>query len=231
MFRFSHKNEKKIATKKHFVWDFDGSFSNTERIHFCAYRDAFADYGHTLEEGGYYESFTHLGQGALREIEKKRLNLEVQKIMERKKEHFWRRINEDPIPDFTGGRELLEILQSMGSVAIASNSYQQEIEIVLRRTNLINVPKLIVGKDDSLRSKPAPDIFLRAMQLLKAPPADLLIFEDSDRGLAAAAAAGIDAILVSTEFNSNLQFQSPYLERATHEELKSAFTHLIAMGN
>lgn len=51
-----------------------------------------------------------------------------------------------------------------------------------------------VTRDDVERGKPAPDIFMRAAELLGVPAAGCLVYEDSDEGLAAAAAAGMDAI-------------------------------------
>jgi sugar-phosphatase len=50
----------------------------------------------------------------------------------------------------------------------------------------------IVTADEVPRAKPAPDGFLLALGAVM--PAEALVFEDSDAGLAAAAAAGIDAI-------------------------------------
>lgn len=51
-----------------------------------------------------------------------------------------------------------------------------------------------VTRDDVERGKPAPDIFLRAAELLGVRPSDCLVYEDSDEGLDAAAAARMDAI-------------------------------------
>lgn len=51
-----------------------------------------------------------------------------------------------------------------------------------------------VTRNDVERGKPAPDIFARAAKLLGVPASGCLVYEDSDEGLAAAAAAGMDAI-------------------------------------
>ena len=48
------------------------------------------------------------------------------------------------------------------------------------------------GDDPEIeRGKPAPDIFLRAAELIDASPAATLVFEDAPTGLAAAMAAGM----------------------------------------
>lgn len=51
-----------------------------------------------------------------------------------------------------------------------------------------------VTREDVDRGKPAPDIVLRAAALLDVHPRDCLVYEDSDEGLEAAAAAGMDAV-------------------------------------
>lgn len=51
-----------------------------------------------------------------------------------------------------------------------------------------------VTRDHVSRGKPAPDIFQRAAELLGVHATECLVYEDSDEGLEAAAAAGMDAI-------------------------------------
>ena len=48
------------------------------------------------------------------------------------------------------------------------------------------------------RPKPAPDVYLRAAELLKIPPRNCIVFEDSPVGVAAAAAAGMRVVGVLT---------------------------------
>jgi HAD superfamily hydrolase (TIGR01509 family) len=54
----------------------------------------------------------------------------------------------------------------------------------------------IVCGDEVERGKPAPDIFLRAAELLGTSPEDCLGFEDSPAGLRALAAAGIPSVFI-----------------------------------
>jgi HAD superfamily hydrolase (TIGR01509 family) len=54
----------------------------------------------------------------------------------------------------------------------------------------------VVCGDDVLRSKPDPDPYLRAAELLGVDPADCLVIEDSPTGVAAAEAAGMVVLAV-----------------------------------
>ena len=52
----------------------------------------------------------------------------------------------------------------------------------------------MVSADDVPRGKPAPDIFLRAAELLGVPPGECVVIEDSVAGVAAGRAAGMKVI-------------------------------------
>jgi sugar-phosphatase len=56
------------------------------------------------------------------------------------------------------------------------------------------MPIVRVTAEDVSRSKPDPEGFLRAAELLGVEPADCIVFEDSETGIAAALAAGMTVI-------------------------------------
>ena len=222
-----------LRGKRFFVWDFDGSFCDTERLHYEAYRDAFREFGHDLPEAGYYLDFTHLGDGARKVIERAALPLDPEVVLLAKKRHYMRIIAAAPLPAFPGLDEILAALNRRGPIAIASNSPRDEIDLILDRAGLSHWPNLVVGRDASLRKKPFPDIFLRAFELLGARADEVLVFEDSERGLEAAAAAGADSVLLRTPFNADLTFTAPRVLECTHAELAAVVARegLGAMGD
>ncbi|MEU1669108.1 HAD family phosphatase [Streptomyces sparsogenes] len=86
--------------------------------------------------------------------------------------------------------------RAAGSIpmAIASGSSRSMIDAVLCHQPFRDAFDLVVTRDDVERGKPAPDIFLTAAAKLGAAPADCLVYEDSDEGMAAADAAGMHVI-------------------------------------
>ena len=54
---------------------------------------------------------------------------------------------------------------------------------------------MIVTADDVVHSKPAPDLYLRAMEVLGVRPEECIVYEDSEIGMASARAAGISAVI------------------------------------
>ena len=60
----------------------------------------------------------------------------------------------------------------------------------------------MVRADEVPRGKPHPDVFLAAARLLGVPAADCLAFEDAPAGVAAAKAAGMTCVGVTTSFST-----------------------------
>jgi len=211
----------RLLSAECFLWDFDGCFADTEEVHFLAYREAFLHFGHTLNEADYYPSFTHLGEGVQREISLHGLQISADEITRLKSESYRRMIKTGPVGCFPETLQIVRCMHQRGArVAIASNSSEDEIRTVLQMAAFPgDEVDLIVGKNEHLRKKPAPDIFLNALQRLGMTASQAVVFEDSNRGLQAAAAAGCQALWVRTRYNQNLTSGEPYMGHLSHAEI------------
>lgn len=85
------------------------------------------------------------------------------------------------------------IPMAIGSAAIPFN-----IDFVLDNLNIRHYFKAIVSADDVRLSKPHPETFLKAAQLLGVDPAGCIVFEDVPKGAEAAANAGMEAVVITT---------------------------------
>jgi beta-phosphoglucomutase-like phosphatase (HAD superfamily) len=85
-------------------------------------------------------------------------------------------------------------------LAIASGSLHAEIVRVLEPAGLTPAFQAIVGADHVEQAKPAPDLYLEALARLDVPAARAVAIEDSRWGLAAARAAGMRTIAVTTSY-------------------------------
>lgn len=96
-----------------------------------------------------------------------------------------------------GAAALLAHLDACGVPrAVATSSARHKTEHHLRAAGIIDRFDAIVTRDDVMRGKPHPDLFLRAAELLGVPPASCLALEDSHNGVRAAHAAGMPVIMV-----------------------------------
>jgi beta-phosphoglucomutase family hydrolase len=83
-------------------------------------------------------------------------------------------------------------------IALATNAERANVDFVLDGGRLRPYFKAIVDGSQVERPKPAPDVYLRAAELLGIPPRNCIVFEDSPVGVAAAVAAGMRVVGVLT---------------------------------
>jgi len=106
-----------------------------------------------------------------------------------------------------GLNEFLENAYQRGiPMAIGSAAIPFNIDFVLDNLNIRHYFKVIVSADDVVLSKPHPETYLKAAELLNVTPADCIVFEDVPKGTEAAANAGMEAVVITTtheqaEFN------------------------------
>lgn len=110
---------------------------------------------------------------------------------------FHQRASDGKLPKKQGVIELLTYLKDKEvKIGLASST---DSEIVLRELEegrLLGYFDEVVGGDMVSRSKPAPDIFLKASERLGVDPADIIVIEDSYNGVRAAYRAGMKPIMV-----------------------------------
>jgi beta-phosphoglucomutase family hydrolase len=86
--------------------------------------------------------------------------------------------------------------QHLGRIplAVASGGTRTSIGQVLDHLGIRQLFQAIVTNEDVVRQKPAPDIFLEAARRLGVPPRSCRAYEDTDLGLQAIRAAGMEAV-------------------------------------
>ncbi len=136
------------------------------------------------------------GAGKFTDEEMARLSLEKE-----------RRYQEEFLPNLAllpGLHDFLEKAYEQGiPLAIGSAAIPYNIDFVLDNLNIRHYFKTIVSADDVVFSKPNPETFLKAAQLLNVEPTDCLVFEDVPKGVEAAQNAGMNAIVLTTTHQSD----------------------------
>lgn len=93
-------------------------------------------------------------------------------------------------------RETITLLHSLSEfrIGLVTTGARSVVEPVLAASGVLDCFRIAVYGEDVQRHKPAPDAYLVAQTLLGARR--ILVFEDTDTGVAAARAAGLDVIQV-----------------------------------
>jgi beta-phosphoglucomutase len=179
------------------IFDFNGTLSQDEPILFAIFRDLFARYGRPLSEEEYFEQLAGLSDP---EIVRTWLGPDhpaVDEAIERRIERY-RELTADGSTVAPAVREAVRYAAERVPVAIVSGAARAEIEPVLEAAGLAGLVPVLVAEEDAAHGKPDPAGYLRALELLDGNLAasDVLVFEDTEAGVAAAKAAGMRCVAV-----------------------------------
>jgi HAD superfamily hydrolase (TIGR01509 family) len=178
------------------IFDMDGLLLDSEPLYRVTWKAAGSSLGFPIDDV-LYERF--VGRG----------NVEAEQIL---REHFgeifpldefhkrWRidwdeRLAASPLARKPGAMELLDFLDARGIPKALATSSPRDLALRCLGDLAARFAAIAFG-DEVSHSKPAPDLFLLASKRLGIAPADCLVLEDSEAGVRAARAAGMDVIMV-----------------------------------
>lgn len=105
--------------------------------------------------------------------------------------------NTNGLPLKPGLLTLLQYLKKEGyKTAVASSSSPEHIERTVCMHNIDSYFDVLVSGTSIVHSKPAPDIYLKAAELLKVSPQHAIALEDAPNGIQAAYTAGLYPIMI-----------------------------------
>jgi HAD superfamily hydrolase (TIGR01509 family) len=99
-------------------------------------------------------------------------------------------------PIFAALPALVQDISKRYKIGLASGSLPAVIDEVLAMKNLRRFFPVRVSAGEVKHGKPAPDVFLRAADLLKTAPQACCVIEDSVAGVQGALAAGMEVIAI-----------------------------------
>jgi HAD superfamily hydrolase (TIGR01509 family) len=184
---------------KAYLFDCDGTIVDSMPPHYIAWKTALGEWNCPFPEDLFYA----WGGKPVDEIistlnTMHGLHMPVEQVGTRKEGLYF-----DMLPELQAVAEVLEHIQAQqGRIpfAVVSGGRRESIVRSLTAVRLLDRFQTIVGAEDYMRSKPAPDCFLLAAERLGVAPADCLVFEDTDLGIQAASAAGMASVKVPPPF-------------------------------
>ena len=187
------------------IFDLDGLLSDTERLHYQAYHEALAEAGIPLTQAEYMAHWTRAGRNVEELLAARGCSADTQAIRTRKAARF-RELVRTAVQPMPGACELLARLRGRKALALGSSSYREAVLCVTDALGMTRYFDAVATRDDVARSKPFPDIFLRAAEALHAAPAACVVIEDAERGVRAALAAGMACIAVPGAYTQDNDF-------------------------
>ena len=179
------------------VFDFDGLILETETPAYQSWAEMYHEHGQTLPMDrwfGYIGSDTgfdpagHLaalvGEGFDRDATQARRDARKNELIA-------------ALDVMVGVRDYIADAKRLGlRLAVASSSSRAWVLGHLQRLGIGAQWDVVLTRQDVARTKPAPDLYLAAVNALNVAPHETVAFEDSTNGIAAAKAAGLFCVAV-----------------------------------
>jgi beta-phosphoglucomutase-like phosphatase (HAD superfamily) len=175
------------------IFDCDGTLATTAHLHHSALTEALRGLGHDMPEAFYLArtglSLEHL-LDEFAELCGERLTTAA--VLPAATAAYRR-----DIARITEAAEVTAVVRAFAGrtpLAVASSAGRPFVQATLDQLGIAQRFDLVITVEDVREPKPAPDAYLLAAAGLGVSPAACLAFEDSEQGLAAARAAGMDVI-------------------------------------
>ena len=179
------------------IFDFNGTLSHDEPILCEIFSDLFAEYGRPLSAQEYFDELAGLSDPEIVRTWLGRDHPSVDEVIQRRIARYRERVADgSSVPGQV--REAVHYAAARVHVAVVSGAARAEIVPVLQAAGLAGLVGPIVAAEDVAQGKPHPAGYLRALTLLDGgvDASDVLVFEDTEAGIASAKAAGIRCIAV-----------------------------------
>ncbi|HDZ8829035.1 HAD family hydrolase [Aeromonas dhakensis] len=177
------------------IFDMDGTLVDSMPRHLDAWEATSAEFGLPFDRA----QLNEYGGIPTRKIvailaEQHGLTIDVEAFTRRKVALYMEHIQQVSV--FPAMWELIRRCHGKVPMGIGTGSPRNQAESILKSTGLDAYIQVVVSADDVVNHKPHPDTFLQVAEQLGANPANCLVFEDTQIGLQAGRAAGMETVLV-----------------------------------
>jgi beta-phosphoglucomutase len=176
------------------IFDFNGTLSDDEPILCEIFMHLFAEHGKPMSAQEYFDRLVGLSDPEIVRAWLGDDDPDVEAVIEERTRRY-----RDAVADGSSVhehvREAVRFAASRVPLAICSGAARAEIEPVIKAAGLAACFEAIVSSDDVAHGKPDPEGYAKALAALDVDPADSLVVEDTEAGIASARAAGVGRVV------------------------------------
>lgn len=200
-------------------FDLDGVLVDTADWHYQAFNDAmkFVTHGDFIKEEEQRTTFNGHPTPVklIKLMAQGRIDLwQADDIANLKHRLFKDRVRNDMEPRLEKIELVLGLKDAGYKTTVVSNCNAGNTQLLLYHLQLLDLVDYWVSADDVSRPKPAPDGYVKVMNLFSSTPNETIIFEDSPVGLEAAAASKAHIAVVRECSDLTIQFAFDKIRKA-----------------
>lgn len=208
------------------LWDHDGVLVDTEGLYFAATREVLATLGIDLSEELYRQHFLVQGTGVWQIASERGVPEDmIAQLRQRRNARYDELLQRSEVLS-PYALPLLASLSQRFRMCIVTSSHGDHFQTIHRTTGLTQYFEFILTREDYVHSKPNPEPYLTAVARLGLAKTDCLVIEDSERGLAAAMAAGLRCWVVPSALTKGSRFEAADRQFESLQSLHEALSAL-----
>jgi HAD superfamily hydrolase (TIGR01509 family) len=176
------------------IFDFNGTLSDDEPVLCEIFMHLFAEHGRPMSAQEYFDQLAGLSDPEIVTTWLGEDHPDVRAVIA-ERENRYRAAASDGSTIHEHVREAVRFAAERVPLAVCSGAARAEIEPVVESAGIAPCLSAIVSSDDVVHGKPDPEGYEKALALLDADPAEAVVFEDTEAGIASARAAGVGRVL------------------------------------
>jgi HAD superfamily hydrolase (TIGR01509 family) len=188
------------------LFDNDGVLVDTEPLFFRATREVLATVGVGLDEAAYRAISLVRGENMFELAAARGVSPEEIRGLRRERDARYSESIREGVDVLPGVRSTLARLQGVRPMAIVTSAERWDFDGVHARTGLLPHFEFVLASGDYARHKPHPDPYLTAAARFGVAPERCIVIEDTQRGVAAAHAAGMRCIAIPQPLSRGSDF-------------------------
>jgi HAD superfamily hydrolase (TIGR01509 family) len=188
------------------LWDNDGVLVDTEGLYFRATQMVLATVGIHLTPEQFIDISLRQGQSTFKLAAEQGISTEKIAYLRAERDRIYAGFLKTESCLIEGVEDALRLLHGRVRMGVVTSTRRQHFEITHARTGLGKYLAFVLTLEDYHHTKPHPDPYLTAINRYGLQPDQCIVVEDSERGLAAATAAGLECLIVRTEWSKDGDF-------------------------
>ena len=190
------------------LFDHDGTLVDSEGTHLGLWRQVVAPYGVEIRDQDYWQHMlgVPIERNAADIIRLYGLDADPATLIEAKLAANQRFLDTSFFPAMSGADRVLQALAGRVRLGLVSGSQRNCVEATLRGHGWSALFEQVVTGDDVIRNKPHPDGYRKALELMELEAGSCIAVEDTEVGVCAARAAGLQVIAIRCPLADNHDF-------------------------